>query len=128
MVFFWLMIHKKDLLTLALGLELWGAFPFANWSPGGETDASGHAPHPGSQGHSFLPCRPGSPGTAVPTVGVTLKAEPHRNPGVASDFYVQPASLEEVTVMCKACTWSPYPEPETTWPAVGTHSVSPALL
>lgn len=45
-VFFWLMIYKRDHLTLALELELWGAFPFANWSPVGETDASGHAPHP----------------------------------------------------------------------------------
>lgn len=61
-------------------------------------------------------------------VGVTLKAEPRRNPGVASTLYVQPASPEEVTAMCKACTWCPCPEPETSWPAVGTHSVSPALL
>lgn len=128
MVFFWLLIYKRDHLT-DLGAGALGSIPICKLeSSEGDRCIWARPSTQGSRGHGFLPRRPGSPETAVPTVGATLKAELRRNPRVASDLYIQPASLEEVNVICEACMWCLYPEHETTWPTVSTHSVSPAVL
>lgn len=79
-VFFWLMIYKRDHLTLALELELWGAFPFANWSPVGETDASGHAPHPGVSGPRLPPTQTWLPRDCGPHGGSDTEGRTTQKP------------------------------------------------